>query len=271
MRLSRFGLVVLAFCLFTGLATAGSFSFTGTFVQDDQLQIFLFTAPSASVTLRTWSYAGTFDVLGNPVTNAAGNTIPVGGFDPALTVFDAGTVGLGPLSPWAGGNNDGDPAIVAVDPATGNAFDSLLLLTGLDPTHTYALVLSENDNLSPGYSSTYGDGFSQAGQGDFTAGEQGCAPGTPFCQGPFAPPRSGQWAVDILGVRDATEAGSSPEPGSMLLLATGIGTLALLRRRGKQRMCATRWGSQSWLPPAFQPASGRARKRVRRQDCLPHA
>src|ERR1035438_7634827 len=30
------------------------------------------------------------------------------------------------------------------------------------------------------------------------------------------------------------------------------------------------WGSQSWLPPAFQPAPGRAGKRVRRQDCLPH-
>ena len=35
------------------------------------------------------------------------------------------------------------------------------------------------------------------------------------------------------------------------------------------RVCAPQWGSQSWLPPAFQPAPGRAGKRVRRQDCLP--
>src|ERR1035438_9781939 len=27
------------------------------------------------------------------------------------------------------------------------------------------------------------------------------------------------------------------------------------------------WGSQSWLPPAFQPAPGHAGKRVRKQDC----
>jgi hypothetical protein len=30
------------------------------------------------------------------------------------------------------------------------------------------------------------------------------------------------------------------------------------------------WGSQSWLQPAFSRL-GRAGKRVRRQDCLPHA
>jgi len=36
------------------------------------------------------------------------------------------------------------------------------------------------------------------------------------------------------------------------------------------KMFETPWGSQSWLPPAFQPAPGRSRKRVRRQDCLPH-
>jgi hypothetical protein len=208
-------------CLFTGGATASSFSFEGSFVQDDQLQVFLFSTPSASVLLRTWGYAGGINL------NLA--NIGAGGFDPVLTVFDA-TGGLGAASAWVASNDDG---AVTADPLTGNAFDSLLVLTGLDPSHTYAVVLSQSDNLALG--STYGDGFSQAGVGNFTAGEFGCGGGGPFCDATPAE-RNGNWAVDISGVRTASEegAGSVPEPGSMLFLATGMGSLALLRHRGKQ-------------------------------------
>jgi hypothetical protein len=94
------------------------------------------------------------------------------------------------------------------------------------------LVLSENDNLANWL--TYGDGYSQTGLDNFTSGENGCGDGAPFCESPFVPQRTGQWAVDITGVGDAIDA-TVPEPGSILLLATGIGTLALLRRRGGQR------------------------------------
>ena len=93
MRLSRFGFVILAFCLSIGVAAAGNFSFTGTFSQDDQLQVFLFTAPSASTLLRTWSYAGG--------TNAAGQVILPGGFDPILSVFDATGGLLSPALCWS--------------------------------------------------------------------------------------------------------------------------------------------------------------------------
>lgn len=220
MRFSRIGLLALVSCLFTGMATAASFSFTGQLTQDDQFQVFLFTAPSTNVLLRTWGYAGG--------VNGAGSTILAGGFDPVLSLFDA-TGGLSAGSLLVDSNNDG--AGVATDLITGNAFDSLLHLTTLNIGHTYALVLTQNDNLANG--PTYGDGFTRTGQGNFTAGAFGCIGRNPFCDATPAQ-RNGSWAVDISGVGSASlngGTGAVPEPGSMLLLFTGAGALALLRRR----------------------------------------
>jgi hypothetical protein len=220
---SRFGLVTLLFCLLSSVAAAGSFSFTGTFFQDDDLQLFTFTAPSAVVQLRTWGYAGG--------TNAVGSLIASGGFDPILTVFDA-TGGLLPGSPFVDSNNDGTG--VGTDPVTGLQSDSLLLLTGLNIGGTYTLVLSQNDNASAG--PTFGDGFSRTGQGNFTAVAFGCPGTAPFCD-VFPSQRDGNWAVDIDGVGSASAVGvgaATPEPGSLLLLMTGVAGMALLRRRGKQ-------------------------------------
>src|ERR1700739_1416457 len=179
MRLSRLGIVTLAFCLSIGVATAGNFSFTGIFTQDDQLELFQFTAPSASLVVRTWGYAGG--------TNANGQVIAPGGFDPILSVFDA-TGGLLSSSALVDTNNDG--AGVATDPTTGAAFDSLLALSSLSPGGTYVLVLSQNDNAPN--NSTYGDGFSQSGMGNFTAGEFGCGGTAPFCDNTPAQ-RNGSW------------------------------------------------------------------------------
>ena len=223
MRLCRFGFWIVAFCLSIGVAAAGNFSFTGTFFQDDQLQVFQFTAPSASTLLRTWGYAGG--------TNFDGNLILPGGFDPILSVFDA-TGGLVSSSPLIDYNYDGPG--VATD--GGNAFDSLLLLTALNPGGTYILILSQNDNSANG--STYGDGFGRSGQGNFTAGAFGCGGTDPFCDLSTAQ-RNGNWAVDIGGVQsaaDITNPGGSgvPEPGTTLLLATGLTSLALLGRRRRQ-------------------------------------
>jgi len=223
MRLCRLGFWIVALCLSIGVAAAGNFSFTGTFSQDDQLQVFQFTAPSASTLLRTWGYAGG--------TNFDGNLILPGGFDPILSVFDA-TGGLVSSSPLIDNNYDGPG--VATD--GGNAFDSLLLLTALNPGGTYILILSQNDNSANG--STYGDGFGRSGQGNFTAGAFGCGGTDPFCDLSTVQ-RNGNWAVDIGGVQsaaDITNPGGSgvPEPGTILLLATGLTSLALLGRRRKQ-------------------------------------
>jgi len=155
--------ITLALCLSVSIAQAFSnFSFTGTFSEDDQLELLQFTVPSTSaVTLRTWSYAGG--------TNAAGTVIASGGFDTVLSLFNA-TGGLTNSSLLVGSNDDG--AGVATDPSTGNAFDALLSLPSLG-AGTYVLVLSESDNLANG--PTYGDGFSQTGNGDFTPGSSDAA------------------------------------------------------------------------------------------------
>ncbi len=228
MSLSRLGCLILSACACSATATAGSlaFSFTGAFTQDDQLELFQFTAPSASVLVRTWSYAGG--------TNAAGSPISAGGFDPILSIFDA-TGGLtasstlitqndnGPLCPL------GSPACVNIDPASGAAFDSLLTLTGLNAGGTYAVVLSQGGN--PANGPNYGAGFLQAGAGNFTASLYPCG-GTSFCDSNLAQ-RNGQWAVDIVGVGTAADVtgGGVPEPGSLFLLGSGLAAAGLLRRK----------------------------------------
>jgi hypothetical protein len=222
MRSVLLSLCVLAVGLSSGLASAGTISFTGTFSADDQLEIFLITAPSASFVAQTWSYAGG--------TNGAEEVIPAGGFDPVLSLFDA-TGGLTASSPLVAENDDNPAA--AVDSTTGNAFDALLSISTLKPGDAYALILSESDNLP--YGPTYGAGFSQSGQGNFTVAEFGCNGTAPFCDASSAQ-RTGRWAVDISGVRSAVDTNASgvPEPGSIMLLCAGLAGLTLLGRRGKR-------------------------------------
>src|SRR5689334_1345629 len=95
---SRWTLAFVLSCFSAGVASAGNFSFVGTFSQDDQMEFFLLTAPTASTIIRTWGYAGG--------TNAASSVIPAGGFDPWISVFDT-TLTAGALvasSPLVGSN-----------------------------------------------------------------------------------------------------------------------------------------------------------------------
>jgi hypothetical protein len=106
---------ILAVGLSSGVASAGSISFyRRPSRQDDQLEIFLFTAPSAGFVAQTWSYAG-------GTNGASGDVIPPGGFDPVLSLFDA-TGGLTASSPLVADDDNLGAAVKTRPP--GNAFDS---------------------------------------------------------------------------------------------------------------------------------------------------
>jgi hypothetical protein len=206
MKLSRMGrslraLAAMLLCVASSQTLAAGFSFTGSFSSDDGV----FSVPfglisSQSVTLRTWSYAGG--------TNAAGASIPAGGFDPIVSVFNsAGHI--------VGISDDGIG--VATDPVSGAAHDSLLTL--VLGAGNYLAVLTQYDNFPNG--DFLADGLSEAGQGSFTAAF-GC--GAPrFCDEGFA--RTGNFALDILGVN------AVPEPATLALVLAGLAGLRVNRRR----------------------------------------
>ena len=189
------GVVISATCIvFGGIASAGSFSFTGSFSTDDQVQDFLFTLSSpATVTTVTFGYAGG--------TNQASMAIPEGGFDPWLAIFDS----TGNL---LFSNDNGTCGQVGTDSMTGACFDSYIsqsLAAG-----AYTLVLSQSDNQPAG--TTLADGYTRTGQTDFTAAD-GCSNGM-FCDITGAD-RTGAWAVDIDNVDTASLPSSgAPEPGN---------------------------------------------------------
>ena len=109
-------------------------SYTGTFANDADQREFFFTLGSAgSVTIRTFSYAGG--------TNGAGATIPAGGFDPTLTVYDAsGTTLLV--------NQDGGCGLVGKDPVTSSCWDAYI--SSMLPAGTYRVLLTQSSNLPAG-------------------------------------------------------------------------------------------------------------------------
>ncbi|WP_449422775.1 DVUA0089 family protein [Rhodanobacter lindaniclasticus] len=208
----------------TASATPSDFSFTGTFSSDDNVQLFNFTAGgSSNIVLRTWSYAGG--------TNAAGNNIARGGFDPILALFDGSGA-------FINQNDDGGCSLVAADAMTGECWDTYFGATLAAGNYTVAIMEFDNFANGPNLS----DGFARSGQGNFTAGWNNCSASI-FCDVSNHPPgnaRDSHWAFDILNVEGATQVppNSVPEPSSLGMLGLGALLCGLLAWRRRRRLTA---------------------------------
>lgn len=212
--LLRGSLAVLMLTAAASWASADNFSFQGSFTADDNVQLFNFTVgASSTVTLRTWSYAGGVD--------AAGVTIPRGGFDPILALFNSSGAQIN--------QNDDGGSNVPADSVTGEHYDTYLSSTLAPGTYTVSVMEYDNFAIGPNLS----NGFTETGHGNFTAGF-GCSAGI-FCDVSGVPAgnsRTANWEFDILGVQSASvPVTGTPEPASLGLLIGGAAALCFGARK----------------------------------------
>ncbi len=211
-----------------GSAFADSTSYTGTLANSTDTYSLVFNvggASSENVTIQTWGFGGG--------VNSAGQTIGAGGFDPFVGIFSGTgssativTDGLGDpygtsdaLSNFAGFVGCPPAGTVNIGGSVcGDVTMQLSLLPG-----TYTLLLSDALYIPNAVfdNGTLGEGFS-----DFTGGAlQTCntdSSGATSCATDTA-----NWAFDITTSGTTVPA---PEPGSLFLLAGGLGAVEVWRR-----------------------------------------
>jgi hypothetical protein len=136
--------------------------------------------------------------------NAAGQTIAGGGFDPILALFDS--TGL-----FINQNDDGGSAHVPCD--AGRCYDTYLQALLAPGTYTVSVMAYSNFANGPYLS----DGFRNTGS--------------------FGG-RTSNWAFDVLGVDQAVQVGSVPEPATWAMMLVGFGAAGVALRRKKKAVPA---------------------------------